>query len=104
MRKMALVGIATLLSAGAAMAQSSSGAMKMTTAQCDAAWTHADKANVGYLTPETASPFIANFKAVNTKGDGKITKSEFLTGCSKGLVTDSSATSGSSSGASGKQK
>ena len=38
------------------------------------------------LGPEGAKPYVDDFAAVDTNGDGKITNSEFRAGCENGLV------------------
>jgi len=81
-------------------AASSGASVKLTMAQCDAIWEKADVSKSGSLSAEQAKPYISDFKAADTKGNGKLTKAEFQAACSKGIVHDTSS-SGSSSGTSG---
>jgi len=101
-------GIAVLLGIGSALAQAPGankspepgGVMRMSEAECQAVWSHADASHAGSLTQAQAQPYISDFKAADTNNDGKLTSSEFLAACSKGLV-HSSATTGSGSGTTG---
>ena len=45
--------------------------------ECNSIWTSAK---------ENLAPHILNFEMVDTSGDGKISKSEFRSGCDKGWV------------------
>jgi hypothetical protein len=72
----------------------------MTKAECQSIWSKADIAQNDSLTSAQAAPYVTSFKAVDANGDGKLSSSEFLAGCEKGLAHDS-ASSGASSGTSG---
>lgn len=98
-----LFGTASVLAqqspnAGAAAPPQSS--IKLSAAECQGIWQKADAAKAGSLTMAQAQPYVSDFKSVDSNGDGKLTSSEFLAGCEKGLA-HGSASSGASSGTSG---
>ena len=74
-----------------------SGAIKLSAAQCTALWNKLDASKSGSVTQAAASPYIADFKAVDTNNNGKLSQAEFTAGCNKGLVHDT-ASSGAGSG------
>jgi hypothetical protein len=78
-------------------------AIKMAAGECQAIWNKADSGKAGSLTSSQAQPYVKEFKAVDSNGDGKLSSAEFLAGCQKGLAHDS-ASSGASSGTSGADK
>jgi hypothetical protein len=43
----------------------------------------------GRLTQSQAEPFISDFSAASTTGDGALSQDEFMAACSKGLIRDS---------------
>lgn len=91
--------------AGAAFAQDAgdpgaSGAVKMSKADCQSIWSKADSAQNESLTSAQAAPFVTNFKAADSNGDGKLSSAEFMSGCERGLAQDT-ATSGAGAGTSG---
>jgi hypothetical protein len=106
MRKTILVGSTALafgLLSSAAFAQttspssppksgSSTGAMKMTQAECAALWNRVDANKAGNLTEAQAKPYVTDFKALDTNGDNKLSQSEFQAGCDKGLVHSTAST------------
>jgi hypothetical protein len=107
MRKSILVGSTALafgLLSSAAFAQttspsspskspsSSTGAMKMTQAECAALWNRVDANKAGSLTEAQAKPYVTDFKALDTNGDNKLSQSEFQAGCDKGLVHSTAST------------
>ncbi|HRN85622.1 MAG TPA: EF-hand domain-containing protein [Hyphomicrobium sp.] len=51
---------------------------------CRAVWNLA--AGRSDLGRDQATPYVPDFAAVDTNGDGKITNAEFRVGCEKGLV------------------
>jgi hypothetical protein len=94
-----------LFMGGAAFAQTtpapkSAAPMKMTQAQCSAIWNKLDAAKSGNVSEAQAKPYVASFSAVDTNHDGKLSQTEFQSGCDKGQVHDS-ATTGTGSGTSG---
>jgi hypothetical protein len=109
MRKAILVGstaVAFGLLGGAAFAQTKSpstsaspttGATKMSQAECAALWNRVDSGKSGNLSETQLKPYVTNFKALDTNSDNKVSQSEFQAGCEKGLV-HSSASTGAGSG------
>jgi len=85
-----LAAAAALAIAVPALAQTTapkSGAMKMSQADCTAAWTKLDAANSGSVAQSQAQGVVTDFKAADANNDGKLTKAEFTAACDKGLVT-----------------
>lgn len=81
-----------------------SGAMKMTQAECESLWNRADSARSGSLSQTQAQTYVNNFSAVDTNSDNNLSRAEFLAGCDKGLVQSSAATgagTGTGSGSTG---
>src|SRR5215469_12056464 len=97
------IAIAALLMAGSAFAQTAtapkSGTTKMSQSDCTAAWNRLDTAKSGSVSQAQAQGVVTDFKAADTNNDGKLTQSEFMAACNKGLVT---ASSGSGSGSGGR--
>lgn len=94
-----------LAGTGAAFAQGagdpgSSPAVKLSKADCQSIWSKADSAQNDSLTSSQAAPYVTNFKAVDSNGDGKLSSSEFMSGCQRGLTHDT-ASSGAGAGTSG---
>jgi hypothetical protein len=91
-----------LLLAGTAWAQTStnksppaappSAAMKMTQAECDAAWNKLDTGHTGSVTQTQAQPSVSDFKKADINGDGKLSRTEFQQACDTGLVKSSAST------------
>lgn len=73
---------------------------QMSKAECQAIWSKADSAQNDSLTSSQAAPYVTNFKAVDMNGDGKLSSSEFMSGCQRGLAHDT-ANIGAGSGESG---
>ena len=101
MRKAIFVGstaVAFALFGGAAIAQTkspssgSSGAMKMSQAECTALWNRVDTSKAGNLSESQLKTYVTDFKAIDTNGDHKVSQSEFQAGCDKGLVHSSAST------------
>jgi hypothetical protein len=69
-----------------------SGATKMSQADCTAAWTKLDASKSGGVSQTQAQGTVTDFKSADTNNDGKLTQTEFMSACSKGLVTASAAT------------
>jgi hypothetical protein len=78
-----------------------SGAMKMTQAECESMWNRADSARSGSLSQAQAQSHVTNFSAIDTNSDGNLTRAEFMAGCDKGLVQSSASTGGGTGTGSG---
>lgn len=74
------------------------GVMKMTQAECQSLWSTADASKAGSLTSAQAQTYVSDFKSVDTNNDGKLSTTEFMAGCEKGMVNKSAST-GTSTGA-----
>lgn len=105
-------GLALALSITVAAAQSGSsssttgtksGTITMSQAECQSLWSKVDAKRTGSVTEDQTKAYVSSFKAVDTNGDGKLSSSEFLAACQKGMVHDT-ATSGSSTGSTGMDK
>jgi hypothetical protein len=72
-----------------------SGAVKMTSAECTAAWNKLDTAKSGSVSEAQAQGTVTDFKAADANGDGKLTQAEFTAACGKGLVTAAAPNTGS---------
>jgi len=68
-----------------------SSTMKMSQADCAAAWTKLDASKAGSVSQTQAQGVVTDFKAADSNGDGKLTQAEFTAACDKGLVTASAA-------------
>jgi hypothetical protein len=90
MNKLAITtGLALLLSTGYAFAEpmtSGRPSAVLTPEQCQEVWTKAVPKGDA-LAKKDARPYIVNFKLADTDHNGQISKSEFETACTKGLVT-----------------
>jgi len=99
------VAIAALLMAGSAFAQTAtapkSGTTKMSQSDCMAAWNRLDTAKSGSVSQAQAQGVVTDFKAADTNNDGKLSQSEFMAACDKGLVTASSGTASGGRGMTG---
>jgi len=69
-----------------------SGTTKMSRADCTAAWTKLDASKVGSVSESQAQGVVTDFKAADANSDGKLTQTEFMAACDKGLVTASAGT------------
>jgi len=99
------IAIAALLMAGSAFAQTAtapkSGTTKMSQSDCTAAWNRLDTAKLGSVSQAQAQGVVTDFKAADTNNDGKLTQSEFMAACDKGLVTAASGTASGGRGMTG---
>jgi len=99
------IAIAALLMAGSAFAQTAtapkSGTTKMSQSDCMAAWNRLDTAKSGSVSQAQAQGVVTDFKAADTNNDGKLSQSEFMAACDKGLVTASSGTASGGRGMTG---
>ena len=68
-----------------------SSTMKMSQADCTAAWTKLDASKAGSVSQTQAQGVVTDFKAADSNSDGKLTQAEFTAACDKGLVTASAA-------------
>ena len=96
---------AALLTAGSAFAQTAtapkSGTTKMSQSDCMAAWNRLDTAKSGSISQAQVQGVVTDFKAADTNNDGKLSQSEFMAACDKGLVTASSGTASGGRGMTG---
>ena len=100
MKVLAGVAIISLALAGPSMAQtgtSPTGATKMSQADCTSEWSRLDTSNAGSISQAQAQGVIADFSSVDTDKDGKISRTEFMSACDKGLVRSSAADAGTGS-------
>lgn len=103
MKKLCAASIAALLAtAGAPLAVETALAAnaKLSKAECTTIWGRADSAGSGSLTSAQAQAYVSDFGKADANADGKLTSTEFMSGCQKGLVHDS-ASSGAGEGSSG---
>lgn len=104
MKKLCALSIAALLATSGALfpvhGQALAADVKLSKAECQALWGRADSTGGGSLASAQAQSYVSDFSKVDKNGDGKLTKSEFVFGCKKGLVHDAAST-GPSEGASG---
>ena len=61
-------------------------AAKMSTAECQSLWSKLDTAKSGSVTEAQAKSSVTNFKAVDANKDGKLSETEFKSGCDAGHV------------------
>jgi hypothetical protein len=78
----------------------------MTDTQCNNLWSSALGSGNTDLSMDQASPYISDFKQADVDGDSKLSATEWMNACSKGLVTadapgSSSGSTGASSGSTG---
>ena len=101
-----LAAAAALAIAMPALAQTTmpkSGGSKMSRADCTAAWTKLDASKSGSVSQTQAQGVVTDFKAADSNNDGKLTQTEFLAACDKGLVTASVATGSGGRGITGSE-
>jgi hypothetical protein len=106
MKKLAAATVCAALAAavsGPALAQTADSEMRLSQAECQALWEKADASQSGALTSAQAKPYVMDFKTADANGDAKLTSSEFLQACQKGIVSDSAST-GSGAGSAGESK
>jgi|SRR6476661_839407 len=100
-----IAATAALVLAIPALAQTTttpkSGTMKMSQADCTAAWTKLDASKAGSVSQTQAQGVVTDFKAADTNSDGKLTQTEFMAACDKGLVTASAASASGGRGMTG---
>ena len=80
-----------------------SSTMKMSQADCTAAWTKLDASKAGSVSQTQAQGVVTDFKAADANNDGKLTQVEFMAACDKGLVTASAATGSGGRGMTGSE-
>jgi hypothetical protein len=86
-----------------ALAQTSTSpsSTKMSQSDCTAAWTKLDASKSNSVSQTQAQGVVTDFKAADTNNDGKLTQTEFMAACDKGLVTASAGTGTGSRGMTG---
>jgi hypothetical protein len=112
MKTILMAGAALAFGIGGAFAQSSGASgtstkggtgTQMTQAECQSLWSKAGGGAPGPLSQAKANAYVSNFGAVDTNKDGKLSNSEFMSACQRGLV-HGTASSGASSGTAGKKQ
>jgi hypothetical protein len=76
---------------------------KMSQSDCTAAWTKLDASKSGSVSQAQAQGVVTDFKAADSNGDGKLTQTEFMSACDKGLVTASAETGTGTRGMTGNE-
>ncbi|HWB47222.1 MAG TPA: hypothetical protein VG900_17450 [Hyphomicrobiaceae bacterium] len=76
---------------------------KMSQAECTSAWTKLDASKSGNVTQTQATGVVTDFKTADTNKDGKLSQTEFMSACNKGLVTASTASGAGSRGMTGSE-
>lgn len=103
--KLTLAAAASMLIAGAALAQTSGtpsgqSGQQMSQAECQSIWSKADAQSAGSLTQTQAQSYVTDFKSADANNDGRLSSTEFQSACQRGLVRSSAAT-GTGTGGSG---
>ena len=109
MRKIVSTAALAFALTGAALAQSTtspstgstSGATKMSQADCTASWTQLDASKKGTVSKTEAQPMVTDFDKADTNKDGNLSQTEFMSACQSGLVTASKGTGAGSRGMTG---
>jgi hypothetical protein len=77
--------------------------VKMSQAECTAAWNKLDIAKTGSVSQTQAGATVTDFKTADANSDGKLTQAEFSAACDKGLVTAAAGTGTGSRGMTGQE-
>jgi len=72
----------------------SGSAMQLSQSECESLWNQADSGGSGALSPTPAQSYVTNFSRVDANSDGRISRTEFMQGCSSGQVQRSATTGG----------
>ena len=94
MKYVATLAAAALAIAAPAFAQSTmpkSGTVKLSPTVCTATWNKLDASKSGSISQTQAQGVVTDFKAADINNDGKLSRSEFMGACDKGLVVASTA-------------
>ncbi len=103
MMKLTLASAAVLgMLAGPLMAQTTTpsatpGAIKMSQADCEAAWMKLDSGRTGSVAKAQAEASVSDFMKADSNSDGKLSSAEFMQACDTGMVKGS-ATTGTGTG------
>jgi hypothetical protein len=100
MRILASLAVISLALAGPGIAQTSTslgGATKMSQSDCTSEWSKLDTSNTGSVGQPQAQSLIADFSSADTDKDGKLSRTEFMSACDKGLVRSSAVGTGTGS-------
>ena len=73
---------------------------QLSQAECDSLWNQANPSAGPTISQAQAQPYVTNFKAADTNGDGTLDQNEFTAACKSGIVK-SSASSGAATGETG---
>lgn len=97
MKILAGAAVISLVLVGPGFAQTSTspaGATKMSQADCTSEWSKLDTSNTGSIGQPQVQSSISDFSSADTDKDGKLSRTEFMSACDKGLVRSSAAGTG----------
>jgi hypothetical protein len=100
MKMLAVAALASFALVAPGFAQTSTspgGATKMSQADCTSEWSRLDASNTGSVGQPQAQNMISDFSSADTDKDGKLSRTEFMSACDKGLVRSSSTGTGTGS-------
>jgi hypothetical protein len=79
---------------GSSSGSASGSAMQLSQSECESLWNQADSGGAGALSQTQAQNYVTNFSRVDANSDGRISRTEFMQGCSSGQVQRSATTGG----------
>jgi len=100
MKMLAIAALASFALVGPGLAQTSTtpgGATKMSRADCTSEWSRLDASKAGSVAQSQSQNMISDFSSADTDKDGKLSQTEFMSACDKGLVRSSSTGTGTGS-------
>lgn len=92
--------VASAFGASAQTSGTTTKGQQMSQAECQSLWNTADSSKGGSLTQTQAQTYVSDFKSADKNNDGKLSSTEFMDACQRGLVHGSAST-GSSTGTGG---
>lgn len=81
-------------SGGSTSGSAGGSAMQLSQSECESLWNQADSGGSGALSQTQAQNYVTNFSRVDANSDGRISRTEFMQGCSSGQVQRSATTGG----------